>query len=507
MPTSRPNVVLFVSDRQHADTIHAGGTAGIATPHLDRLASDGVLFRRAYTTSPLCSPARMALLSGRYPHDNGMVANHQQRPGPDRMHYPSGVTNLAGHLGALGYVSAYSGKWHLGSGAARPGFDAVLGAGSDYDVDTPEQNDILRLTDRLGIAIGGKQSGYDVDRARHDRATDVGPQLLPLAHHPSYLFMDRATAWVRQRANEPEPFLLVYSCREPHPPFGAPDPFHGRCRPEEMPLSPTRRDPAGAEWAAKRSNPFLRRNVSTLTDEQLQVVRAGYWDAVSYVDHLVGRLMTALLDTDQWENTLFIFTSDHGEMLGHHGLFGQDAVLYDDVIRIPLIARPPGGLGRLHHSDRLVSHVDLVPTTVRWCGGEPPAAAQGTDAGDLLRGGSAPVHDGVVAAYHSANWTDPITPMRAWVTDRWKYVATLDGTDELYDLAADPLETTNVVAHPAHRDTLTTMQRSLQAWQRETGDTWPDVVRPSPQDQALRQQEAAKPERRQRPSPRERGDL
>ena len=449
----------------------------------------------------------MALLSGRYPHDNGMVANHQQRPGPDRMHYPSGVTNLAGHLGALGYVSAYSGKWHLGSGAARPGFDAVLGAGSDYDVDTPAQNDILRLTDRLGIAIGGKQSGYDVDRARHDRATDVGPQLLSLAHHPSHLFMDRATAWVRQRATEPEPFLLVYSCREPHPPFGAPDPFHGRCRPEDMPLSPTRRDPAGAAWAAKRSNPFLRRNVSTLTDEQLQVVRAGYWDAVSYVDHLVGRLMTALLDTDQWENTLFIFTSDHGEMLGHHGLFGQDAVLYDDVIRIPLIARPPGGLGRLHHSDRLVSHVDLVPTIVRWCGGEPPAAAQGADAGDLLRGGSAPVHDGVVAAYHSANWTDPITPMRAWVTDRWKYVATLDGTDELYDLAADPLETTNVVAHPAHRDTLTTMQRSLQAWQRETGDTWPDVVRPSPQDQALRQQEAAKPERRQRPSPRERGDL
>ena len=100
MATSRPNVVLFVSDRQHADTIGAGGTAGIATPHLDRLASDGVLFHRAYTTSPICSPARMALLSGRYPHDNGMVANHQQRPGPDRLHYPRGVTNLAEYLGA-----------------------------------------------------------------------------------------------------------------------------------------------------------------------------------------------------------------------------------------------------------------------------------------------------------------------------------------------------------------------------------------------------------------------
>ena len=127
MATSRPNVVLFVSDRQHADTIHAGGTTGIATPHLDRLASDGVLFQRAYTTSPICSPARMALLSGRYPHDNGMVANHQQRPGSDRLRYPAGVTNLAEYLGALGYVSAYSGKWHLGSGASAAGLRCRVG--------------------------------------------------------------------------------------------------------------------------------------------------------------------------------------------------------------------------------------------------------------------------------------------------------------------------------------------------------------------------------------------
>ena len=478
MPASRPNVVLFISDRQHWDTIHAGGTEGIATPHLDHLAGDGVLFRRAYATSPICTPARLALLSGLYPHTHEMVANHQSRPGADLLRYPDGLANLADYLRPLGYTSAYSGKWHLGSGAARPGFDHLLGTGSDYDVDTPDQNDILRLASRLGITLGGKQNGADVDPARFDRATNVGPSLLPLAHHPSHLFMDRAVAWVRQQAANPDPFLLVYSCREPHPPFGAPEPFHSLYRPEDMPLSPTRRDPAGAAWTLKRDDPNLQQQASQLTDAQLQQVRAGYWAAVSYVDHLVGRLMTTLLDTDQWENTIMVFTSDHGEMLGHHGLFGQYAVLYDDVIRIPLIVRPPGGLGRASSCDQLISHTDLLPSLVGWCGGSRPEAVQGANASDLMLGGTTPIHTGIAAEYHSANWTEPMTPMRAWITERWKYTATLDGTDELYDLEADPQEMANLIADPASSLALDRMRGELQAWQQQTTDRWPDVVQP-----------------------------
>ena len=207
--------------------------------------------RRAYTTSPLCSPARMALLSGAIPTTMGWWPITSSVPVRTGCTIPAESRISPGTLApwATSAPTPASGTWAVAQ--RGPGFDAVLGAGSDYDVDTPAQNDILRLTDRLGIAIGGKQSGYDVDRARHDRATDVGPQLLSLAHHPSHLFMDRATEWVRQRATEPEPFLLVYSCREPHPPFGAPDPFHGRCRPEDMPLSPT----APATRPAQRGQP------------------------------------------------------------------------------------------------------------------------------------------------------------------------------------------------------------------------------------------------------------
>ncbi|MBM4435636.1 MAG: sulfatase-like hydrolase/transferase [Actinobacteria bacterium] len=478
MPKGKPNVVLMVSDRQHWDSIHASGTAQVRTPHLDRLAGDGVLFRRAYTTSPICTPARMALLSGLYPHTHGMVANHQTRFGPHVMRYAADVTNLGQYLRPLGYACGYVGKWHLATGSRRPGFDDFVSRGRDYDVDSPADNEVLQLATRLGYRLGGKQGGDDLEPERSDFRLQVGPQLLPLAFHPSHYFMDRAIEWVRRMAHDPRPFLLVYSCRDPHPPFSAPEPFFGMYPPEETDIPATRHDPAG-EWVrSNRKDIHLRRTLRGLTDEELQRVHAGFRSSVSYVDHLVGRLVATLVETEQFDNTVFIYTSDHGEMLGHHGLFGQFAVLYEDVLRIPLIVRPPGGLGRAQVCDRLVSHVDLAPTLVRWCGGTPPEGLHGADAGDLLRGGNGAIHEAVGGEYHSANWTDPPTPMRAWITERWKYVATQDGTDELYDLAADPRETRNLIDDVAAATARSEARRGFQAWLRATGDTWPAVRQP-----------------------------
>ena len=290
--------------------------------------------------------------------------------------------------------------------------------------------------------------------------------------------MDRATSWVRAQATAPDPFLLVYSCKEPHPPFGAPDPFHEMYAPEEVPPPATRHDPAGPRLQELRRDPYLQAQILGLSDDQHRRVQAAYRGSVSYVDHLVGRLVTTLIDTDQWQNTLFIYTSDHGEMLGHHGIFGQFAVLYEDVTRIPLIVRPPGGLARGATTGRLVSHVDLVPTIVTWCGGDRDEMWQGEDAGEIVRGHDAEFHDGVVSEYHSAGWTDPLYPMRAWVTDRWKYVETLDDTGELYDLNADREELHNLIKDPAHDGDLRRVRAEFDAWKRRSDDAWPEVVQP-----------------------------
>ena len=484
MTAQRPNVVLFMSDQQRADTIAAGGVEGIHTPHLDWIADDGTLFERAYCPYPICSPSRMATFSGLYPHRNGMVANHQVRPGCDLMRYPQGVRNLGDYLGELGYLRGYAGKWHLGSGADRPGFPDLWSGSSDYDVDLRSQNTVLRLTRQLGIPIGGKESGNDPDPATYNRKTSVGPSLLPLAYHPATHHMDHATQWIRDRKGDATPFCLVYSCHEPHPPYTSPEPFHALYDPEDMDLPPNWQDPNGPGVVAHRNTEQLK-VVADWTEQELREMRAAYWGAVTYVDHLVGRLVTALLDADKWDHTLFIFCSDHGEMLGYHGLAAKGAVMYEDLMRIPLVIRPPSGLGSPHRCARLISLVDLVPTIVRLGGGQPADVLQGADISELVLGGDQPINQGVAGEFHSVNWTDPLHPLRMWVEERWKYVESQDDSDELYDLQDDPWEERNLIASPEHQQQLNRSRQALRRWLDATGDTWPEVVQPPPRPARL----------------------
>ena len=480
MAPSRPNVVMYVSDRQHWDSLGAVGTPNVHTPHLDWVANQGVTFRRAYSTCPICSPARASIISGLYPHAHGMVANHQVRPGAELMRYPTGVTNVAQYLGGLGYACGYAGKWHIGSGSARPGFDDFASRSKDFDVDSPEDddNEILHFTRKVGFNLTGKLGGDDPDPARFDKASKYGPQLLPLAYHTAFRHMDKTVNWVHDMANDERPMFLIYSSKEPHEPFGSPEPFFSQYRPPDMQIPETRKDPAGPALRAQRRDVQIKRTMTGLSDEQLQRVYAGFFSAVTYVDHLVGRLIAALVDTGRWDNTLFIFTSDHGDMLGHHGAFGQFAMQYEDVTRIPFIVRPPGGLDSARSTEQLISHVDLTPTIVSWCGGTVDPSVQGSDASALFRGDDAVIHDGVVNEYYSANWTELPCPMRAWITDDWKYVATQDGTDQLFDLANDPNELHNLVADPAHAADLTRAKQGFQKWCDATGDSWPQVVQP-----------------------------
>ena len=182
---------------------------------------------------------------------------------------------------------------------------------------------------------------------------------------------------------------------------------------------PSLRHPSGSVIMERRY-PADSISAGQFTNQQVKSMIAAYWGGVTLVYHCVGILITALIDAGKFDDTLFIFTTDHGDMLGNHGLFFKGPLMYDDLTRIPLIIRPPGGLQQTYTCARLISHADLTPTVIRWCGGEVPAGLEGKDAQSLFGGEKIPIRQGVAAEYHSGLWQDPIAPLRMWRTEEWK---------------------------------------------------------------------------------------
>jgi uncharacterized sulfatase len=285
-----------------------------------------------------------------------------------------------------------------------------------------------------------------------------------------------AVHFIRRMEGDPRPFLLTYSCFEPHRPLACPIPFSRMyaARRHEMTLPESRRDPAGPALLRRRPSGQLEA-AEAFSDDDLRAMWAAYCGAISYVDHLVGTILQALIETGRFDDTLFIFTSDHGEMLGAHGLLWKGAVGYEEMIGVPFLVRPPGGLPAPHHTHQLVSHVDVVPTVLRWCGATVPDGLHGTDIADLAQGGDAPVRDGLAVEYSARRLEANPSPLRIWRTATWKYVESPAGGEELYDLQRDPWELHNLVDDPAAAPTQETLRAALYAWLAQTGDPWPRI--------------------------------
>lgn len=470
MPSSsRPNVVIFISDQQRADTLPGVRAAGSAvqTPHLEWLAQRGAHFRRAYCVTPLCTPARAALLSGRYPHSNGLLCNYDS--GEQAM--PADFTLLADYLRPQGYACGYAGKWHLASRGDRRGFVDFTSRSGERDVDSPEQNDFLLFTQRAGIKLAGTAYTAQIDPDTFDRRRRIGSWRLPLAFHLSMRDAMESANFIRRMEHDERPFLLVYSCFEPHRPLASPHPFARMYAGQRFPIPETRRDPNGPALLQRRNDGSLQ-SAEAFSDEDLEAMWAAYYGSVSYVDHLVGTILSALIESSQMDDTLFIFTSDHGEMLGSHQLLWKGPVFYEELSRVPLLIRPPGGLQAPHATDRLACHVDLVPTILEWCGAPLPEGLHGANLRALIEGGDEPVREGVALEYHSHHPRTHGVPLRGWRTDEWKYVEGPDGAEELFDLRHDPLETQNLVADPTAAGAHAAAQAGLYRWMDETHDYW-----------------------------------
>jgi arylsulfatase A-like enzyme len=410
-----------------ADVMGCAGNTCIKTPNIDRLAMEGVRFKNAFTSFPLCSPFRASLFTGKYAHSNGQFANHYP--------IPLGQDFLAEILRDNGYRTGYIGKWHL-DGGIKPGF-----------VPPGER--------RLGFDhFVGFNRGHFYFNSIYYRDTDQ-PYHCP-RYEPDYQ-TDHLIEFMESCVHAPDgnPFLAMICLGIPHPPLVAPPYYRNLYSPEEVsPRSNVPLDPESQE----RARNFL----------------AGYYGLVANVDHNIGRILDWLDKKGLADDTLVVLLSDHGEMAGEQGCYGKKTA-YDSSMRVPLIVRYPRRFPAGHTVSSLVDvSVDTMPTLLELCELPILGAVQGTSYLSLLDGGSEPTRNEVyyeIIMEGEGPERFPV-PERGVRTVDWLYVRTEDSPKVLFDLRNDPLEMSNLIGDSKYSDTVRELDSLLREHMARTDDDW-----------------------------------
>jgi arylsulfatase A-like enzyme len=428
----RPDVILVLTDQQRADAFGAAGAAEIRTPTMDRLAREGVLFTRAFAATPQCSPSRAALLTGRYPHRTDVMGNTaggnaaatRKSPVPAGMSgaLDRSLPTLGRLFAAAGYETAYFGKWHLGGTPGEYGFkvhDSTIGDGT--------------LARDVRAFVAERPAGG----ARKPLFLIVSW----LNPHDVYSVLTAAAPAARALAAVSMPSNLVDDLRN--------KPFPQRHYLEEDQGKPF----VGADAAMWRR------------------YRAFYNGLVEAVDREIGTVLSALERPDAPPIT--IFTSDHGDLGGAHGLPYKGPAMYEELVRVPLVVSWPGRI-RAARSDALVSLIDLLPTLCDLTGVPAPGGIDGLSLRPVLEQRASRVRDFVFAEYYGKqSWRVPIRMVR---TERWKYVRYARYGDELYDLATDPGELRNRARESDAAPDRLRLERELDGWMRRTHDPFPGLT-------------------------------
>jgi len=451
---SRPaNILLILSDQQRADTLGFVGRTPCRTPHLDRLAAEGTAFDRAITPSPICLPARSAIFTGRYPHQTGMMDNDDVL---------AVEPTLLARLREAGYALDYAGKWHLGEEVMPQWLDRF--AGED------PQEYAGWCTDQ-GLPDGWplNDSATRTERTPHMSipATAVNP--IPPEKTNDAWIADLAIDLLRSR-DRTRPFFLTCSFNGPHPPFKIPEPYYGMYDPELI-AEPANFRPPFDEPRPNRES-FYRQLWNDHGEEWSAWRKsvAVYWGFVSLIDDQVGRLLNALDDERLSDDTLVIFASDHGELLGQHGLWHKFHA-YEEALRVPLIVRLPGRVAAGVRSRAGTSLIDIPATMLALSGLDVPPELGGVDLRPALAGDADWETDRLLYSEHK--------PLGAWhgavdwrmVTDnRLKYTWNRTAEDELYDLSADPYEMANRIDDADLADQRRRLRAALDTWMRDTDD-------------------------------------
>jgi arylsulfatase A-like enzyme len=411
----KPNVLFVLSDQWRYSALGTSRNRdeSVKTPHLDAIAKQGVVFHRCFSAHPLCTPNRSAIITGRFPHQTGMIENNLMLP-------PEEVC-IGDVFSKAGYTTHYIGKWHM-DGAAKPGF-------------------VPPGWRRRGFkTFEGFNRGHEYYRS--PTFTDGGEKMKSRVRYEPQLQADLAIEFMKK--NREKPFFCYVSWGPPHTPYKPPKRYKDVYKPADVKLRP---------------------NVAAAHKKKARADLANYFGLCTSLDDQFGRLMKALQDLGLAANTLVVFTADHGDLHYSHGKQYKNQP-EDESLHVPLIMRMPGAIKAGQQVETLVSSVDLMPTVLSLCGLPVPRSCSGTDKSAAAREGKDPGNISVYAE-RGPQW-------RAVIKGGHKLIVRSGGKPaQLYDLEKDPYEMKNLLDDPARKKILNEMVAEYEAWKKRTGDPFP----------------------------------
>lgn len=465
MPDDQPNVLFLLSDQHNYRTMghldEQRGGEPVRTPTFDRLAESGTVFEETYCQAPLCTPSRISMLTGREVRESGGWRNGSVLP-PD-------LQTLPGMFVEAGYETALVGKMHLAGDQQYVGFnhrpygDLTGGAGHQFE---PVFGTIDY--DSINVERGaGKDTSHKVytSRWRHAGVTSAGVTEFPESALQEQDIVDETTAFLREHEhhNPNQPWFLCASFSRPHPPYTAPERHIDEYWPDGV-TEPDVTETGNHPFNEKVADWF---DADDFEDEEEMRARSAYFACVSYLDEIVGDLLATLEREGMLENTIIVYTSDHGDMIGEHGLWGK-RTWNEESARVPFLVELPE-----HRSGEVdpatittpVSLADLFPTLCGLADVPAPDDLDGSDLSEAILTGKEPDRGPVFYDFLLPRFGDGMQ-YRAIRDGQYKYVGFHDAPDLLFDLDADPNEEVNLASNPTDE-----VKKVLERFRRLLDDT------------------------------------
>ena len=458
---NKPNILLIFADQMRFDAMGAMGNPIIKTPNLDRLAAQGALYKNAITPAPLCTPARSCTILGHNATKIGAYGNSEP------IHYPAAQT-LPRLLAPCGYFSQAIGKMHFG------GPPHEVSHGMDHMILSEEMRG-LRTADSVEEVVFDEYDQFLIDNKRWgwEKPTEIGyneikPTISPLEKefHITQWCGDETVKWLKNDRPQGQPFFLWSSFVKPHVPYDCPRHLIGLYNEDDMP------DAHVSELDGTHKNPFFadyieKQEYNLYSKKAAKRALAHYYANITFIDEQVGRILDTLEEEGLADNTLVLFSADHGDMMGDHGLWYK-SFGYEGSMHVPMIARFPGVIAEGTICENVTSLVDIYPTILAAGGAvdENAEARPGVSLIDIANGEARETRELCISEmFRGKNYV-----MHARF-QKWKFLFHANGGFvELYDLESDPYEMVDLAENADYAETVASLKAQCEDYIAKYGD-------------------------------------